>query len=576
MLIHRSNAPARRAAGRLLLAALVAAGAACASGGAGATGARVAAERGIYRPDVAHARPLTRAERSRFTETSTSADVRAFVDSLAALGSSRVVVGEFGTSGQGRVIPYVIASRPLVRTPAEARRLNRPIVYVQGGIHGGEVEGKEALLALLRDLAFEDYTNVLDSIVLIAVPMYNPDGGDALGPQERNRTEQNGPAQVGRRPNGDTLDLNRDYVKAEAPETQATLRFLAAWDPDVFVDLHTTNGSYHGYALTYSPPLNPSAVFTQAWVGDTLLPALRQRLRLKHRIESFPYGNFVSQDSVERGWFTYDHRPRFGTNYMGLRGRQGILFEGYSHDPYPKRVASAYTFLYELLSLVGDWREEVVDQSREADRRATGWGTQPDRAPTFTLRAALRTPSRREAVLVEALERTGDSVRTEPGLAPGLRRGRVRPVVMPIYDRFTPTARRTMPFGYVIPASETRAIALMRRHGLTLEQLPGPMTLAVERFTIDSVVRAPRRFEKHETVRLEGRWTTAREPLPAGTVLVRSGQPLAILAMYLLDPETDDGLVTWNVIDAALRVGGTYPVTRLAQPVLEPLTVLDR
>ena len=151
--------------------------------------------------------PRTRAERSGYTETSTHADVVAFLDSLKAVAGP-LAAGNIGTTSEGRTIPYVIASRPLFDSPEAARRSGRPIVYVQGNIHGGEVEGKEALQALLRDLVLEARPNALDSIILIAVPIYNADGNDAWGPQGRQRTEQNGPETVGLRPNADTLDLN--------------------------------------------------------------------------------------------------------------------------------------------------------------------------------------------------------------------------------------------------------------------------------------------------------------------------------------------------------------------------------
>ena len=162
-------------------------------------------------PAVAIAR--TRPERTNFLETSHYTDVVSFLDSLRAVNAP-LAFGSIGRSNEGREIPYVIASRPLVSTPAEAKRLRRPIVYVQGNIHAGEVEGKDALLALVRDLVFSPKPNVLDSIVLIVVPIYNADGNERFAPQSVNRTEQNGPELVGQRANAQGLDLNRDYVKA--------------------------------------------------------------------------------------------------------------------------------------------------------------------------------------------------------------------------------------------------------------------------------------------------------------------------------------------------------------------------
>ncbi len=554
---------------------------ACGGGAGGAAGAaggrpqpvpsgRPATQTGVYRVDYDRARPLTRAERSRFTETSSYDDVRRFIDSLRILGA-KMTAGSIGRTTQGREIPYVIASRPLVSTPAEARRMHRPVVYVQANIHGGEVEGKEALQALLRDLLFQEQFNVLDSIVLVAVPVYNVDGNERSGPQERNRSSQNGPAVVGERANADSLDLNRDYMKAEAPETRASLAMFAAWEPDVFVDLHTTNGSYHGYALTYSPSLSPAALVTGPFTRDTLLPELRRRMRLIHRTEVFDYGNFIAQDSVERGWFTYDHRPRFGTNYMGLRGRIAVLSEAYSHDPFARRVGATYAFVYELLSLVAENGDDIVDLSNEADRRATGWGTLPASSPPIPIRAALVAQApRREQVLVEQLDRIADTtVVSEPGVPRGLRRtGRIRGVAMPVYDRFAPTLARRLPFAYALGPEETAAVGALRLHGIVIERLESAMPTQVERYTIDSIVRAPRRFQRHNELRLAGRWSSESRTLPAGTLIIRTGQPLSIVAAYLLEPESEDGLSTWNVFDYTLRVGVAHPVLRVAQPIV--------
>src|ERR1051325_4077037 len=234
-------------------------------------------------------RPLTRAERTNFAETSHYEDVIAFIDSLKTLGA-KIEIGSIGKTALGRSLPYVIASRPLITKPAEARRLGRPVAYIQGNIHSGEVEGKEASLALLRDLLFDKNKNVLDSIVLIVQPDYNADGNEHFG---LNRIgSQNGPEQAGTRQTSCGWNLNRDYVSADAPETKASLTMLNRWNPDLFMDLHTTDGSIHGYALTYSPTLTPTAVTTRAYAADTMLPVIRQRMRERHGFEVNDYGDF--------------------------------------------------------------------------------------------------------------------------------------------------------------------------------------------------------------------------------------------------------------------------------------------
>lgn len=590
--------PVPRGLALATLLALLLGGAACASRGAprpprlpdppahpvrSGTGFTATVQRGataryVFGPDsaavaasVAYLRraPETRAERTGYAETSRHADVVAFLDSLAVMGVP-FHFDTLGRSGEGRAIPLVVASRPRVRTPDEARRLGRPVVWLQANIHAGEVEGKEAVQALLRDLAAPGARNVLDSLVVLAVPIYNVDGNERVGPQRRQRSEQQGPELVGQRPNAAGLDLNRDYVKAEAPETRAALRALNAWDPDVFVDLHTTNGSYHGYALTWSPSLHPSAGL-RAFNQDTLLPLVARRLAEQGAVRTFPYGNFslaygedVGPDGRKTGWYTYDHRARFGTNYYGLRGRLSVLGEAYSHDPFRDRVFATRAFVDVLLSTVA---EAAVDiQARARRFRAVG-----DTA--LAVRARLTTRPDTQEVLAERLVRvdtTGgrDTVGAEPGVPRGLRRtGQFDRLRLPVFDRFEATQVATVPrggwaFDATAPGAEAAA-RLLRTHGVQVRRLTAARAVEGEVFRPDSVLTAARAFQGHREVRVEGRWRTERRSLAAMAYVVPADQPLALLALALLAPESDDGLVTWNVWDAALGVGRDFPVVRL-------------
>lgn len=532
--------------------------------------------------------PLTQAERTGFRETSSHESVLAFLDTLQRTG--RVAYGVMGKTTEGRDLAYVIVSRPVYLTPASAHASGRPIVFVQGNIHSGEVEGKEALQALVRDLALAPGRNVLDSIVLIALPNYNADGNERLAPQARNRGAQNGPEMVGTRPNATGLNLNRDYMKADAPETRAALALFNAWDPHVFVDLHTTNGSYHGYHLTYAPSLNPAAelpgaTFGGAWARDSLLPELRRRVLARHQIRTFDYGDFAGGGAARGGgagrggrggqpatgitpteppaeWRTYEHTPRFGTNYYGLRGRIAVLSEAYSHDPFEQRVRSTYAFTRELLSLVAERRQSILALARRSDE-----ALRRGAIPPVPVRAVMAPAPRDAEVSYEEIERLGDSTRYEAGMPLGVRRtGRFRTATMRIFDRFAPVLTRPAPWGYAVAASDTSAINLARLHGLELWRLEGPWRGdAGPQFVVDSTVVAPQPFEGRRLVRLAGRWEAGPPlTLPAGTVIVRTAQPLGVLAMYLLEPESDDGLVAWDVGGRSARAPGTAPVIRLA------------
>lgn len=508
--------------------------------------------------------PVTRAEASNYTQTSTYGDVTAFINTLRALNAP-LAYGSIGTTTQGRAIPYLIASRPVVTTPEEARRLGRPIVYVNANIHAGEVEGKEALLALVRDLVFQKRPNVLDSVVLIAVPDYNADGNEAFAPEAVNRREQNGPPRVGTRANAQGLDLNRDYMKAEAPETRASLAMFDRWDPDVYVDLHTTDGSYHGFALTYSPSLAPPAYapgFAGDFTRDTLLPEIRARMD-RRGIPVFDYGNFEGPgdrditDTVKHGWYTYEHKPRYGTNYYGLRGRVSILSEAYSHDPFRKRVASTYAFVQEILSATARHAAAITALRASADSV---------RDPTVAVRSKLTMHPFDAPVPFEILVHTGDSTQTQPGVPRGVRRtGRFRTQLMPVYDRFEPALSIPRPAAYLLPAGFPAVADVLRRNGIAMTAVAPGARYRAQLFIVDSVVHAARPFQMHHETRITGHWRDTTIDAVAGATIVPATGRLGALAAYFLEPESDDGFLDWNFFDTALVRGRPYPVARLVR-----------
>jgi hypothetical protein len=478
-------------------------------------------------------RPLTRAERTNFMETSRYDDVVAFIDSLETLGA-KIHTGSIGKTIEGRELPYVIASRPLVKTPAEARPLNRPVAYIQANIHAGEVEGKEAMLSLLRDLVFDKKKNVLDSVVLIVQPIYNADGNEKLAPQAQNRGAQNGPEMVGTRQNGSRWNLNRDYIGADAPETKGAMAMLNAWNPDLFMDLHTTDGSIHGYALTYSPPLTPTAVNVLPY-AQKMLGVIRQRMLDRHGFYTQDYGDFsqtrpgarggapggalggggfgaagrqggrggpprvsleqMIADSIPTsGWVfsTYESLARYGTNWYGLRNRIAILSEAFSHDPFARRVASTYDFVSEILSYMSEHRTEVMNLGKQGDAKVAAWARNPGSSPQLALRARMDT-TRIEEVRVEQIAPLADSTKREPGMGMRLRTGIIKNVRMPVMASFAPTKTSTLPFAYAFDEKTAGAIApFLRLHGVQVERLTAQATVSAQAFSVDSVMERGR------------------------------------------------------------------------------------
>lgn len=513
----------------------------------------------------AQVQPQTRAERTGYRETSRYADVIEFVEALEAAGAP-VSVQYIGKSPEERKIPLVIASRPLPRDRQEARRQNKPIVCIQANIHAGEVEGKEASLMLLRDLSLSDDANLLDKLVLLVLPIYNIDGNEQFGPQSRHRRHQLGPELVGVRTNGQGLDLNRDYVKLEAPETQAAMEHVfTTWDPDVFLDLHATNGTLHGYHLTYSPPLNPAtAPGILAYTRDELLVDVRKSMRRRYGLRTFDYGNTPRWNFADKpfAWYSSAPLPRYSTNYVGLRNRIGILSEAMSHISFEDRVKATYRFVQLILERIAADAERVIELTHQADLQVKAWGADAATATAPELGVRFEFASRgREKVLLDRIE-TPELRDTKPADRPPGPPEDVIEYEMEIYDRFQATRTRRLPTAYFFTEDLPEVVKLLTMHGITVERLRSDWSGSVETFQIETVRRADRPYQGHRLMSLEGTFVSQEIIIPAGRCFVRTAQPLGLLIFQLLEPESLDGVAAWNLLDKRCRAKSSFPLVK--------------
>jgi len=497
--------------------------------------------------------PQTRAERTQFAETSHYSDVVDFLRGLQRHGAP-MTLQWMGQSVEGKPIPLVIASRPLVTTPMEAKATGKPIVYIQANIHAGEVEGKEAALALLRRY-LQEPAGMLDKVILIVVPIYNIDGNEKFGPQATNRPGQTGPEMVGVRPNGAGLDLNRDCMKAESPEMRGVLKFVYSWDPDVVMDLHTTDGTRHGYQLTYAPPCHPNTdPDVMKYSRDELIPAIRKEVA-KGGLRLFDYGNEENRKG-KPVWETFGYEGRYVTNYGGLRNRITILSEAMTHETFARRVADTETFVDALLQKLSRDAKRVVALTRNADRRVVAWGSDPSKAPELGVRFALASRGE-EGVLIE---KNGKPNATGPITS-------YEPIKMEVFDRFAPTKKAKFPAAYLIPASATKVVDLLALHGVKVERFDDPWVGSAETFKIKEVSISRGAFQGHRLIRLEGAFETAQANAAPGTYLVRTAQPLGTLAFDLLEPESLDGVMSWGFLGDAFKVGDSFPIQKVFIPV---------
>jgi len=501
----------------------------------------------------------TRPESSGFTETSRYDDVVGFMRSVAT-GSPRIHLTTFGYSFEGRALPLAIVGNVKDASPESIMASGKTRIYIQGNIHAGEVEGKEALLELLRSIAAGDHASWLDSMVLLVAPIYNADGNERV--ILTNRPSQNGPVGgMGQRANAQNLDLNRDHVKLESPEARSFVALLNRYDPHMTIDLHTTDGTYHAYHLTYEPPQHPgTAPVVTHYLNEQLLPAVTREIKRQDGWDFFFYGNLPWRASEDvRGWYASDHLPRYNHNYVGLRNRLAILSEAYAYLTLESRIRVTRRFVEEILNFVQAHCDEIRRVTGEADSHSVVGEQLPVRA------GYTKSPRSAEILLGEVTQErnpfTGATM---------LRRLDVKkPEVMPFFV-FEPTETERAPRAYLIPSGLARVIERLEAHGIRSVRLGKTSVMKVERFRITSSTTESHPYQGHNERTLTGAWQAAELEIAAGTVMVPVDQPLGRLAFMLLEPRSDDSLATWNLLDDALGKAEQYPILRTSSDLPLP------
>jgi hypothetical protein len=483
--------------------------------------------------------PLTVAEKTGYRATSRHADVLAFIEELKTV---RPVfrVESMGRSGRGQDMPVLVFGE----------RPGTPVVLVIANIHAGEVEGKEALLMLARDLP----PSYFEKLTLLFIPNYNPDGNDLIDPKNRaldlkNLEGQIGPeAGVGTRYTGEGINLNRDYMKMEAVESRNLSKLQSKWRPHLTVDSHTTDGSVHGYALTFDTSHIPCA--PSKYVHTKMLPDVSRRLDRRTGLKTFFYGNFVDEADLSKGWATYPHLPRYGSHYRGLTGRMDILLETYSYIPFKDRVFTTYEILKDIFDYTIEHGAEMMKICAE------GEAARPD-----PVAIAYGPPAPVGDCEILAWDMESQLARRIPGRE-------TRTYRMPHLAEFVPSKTVPRPAAYVIPKACASVIEKLEHHGIQIERLPAARAFEGENDRVGTVAKAPSpdcgSMKREETVVTVTR-TPGRITAEAGDVLVPTDQTLGTLAAYLLEPDSDDGLVRWGLLDDRLRPGASLPIARVSR-----------
>jgi len=490
---------------------------------------------------------LTVPEKTNYDSTSKSVDVVAYVEAIQK-HSPYVHVEKMFTTKAGRPSPVVIMARPKISSPKEAVASGKPIIYFQGNIHGGEVEGKEALMLLMREILLGNRKHLLNNQILIFAPNYNPDGNDNLSSTHR-RSQAHCPFLVGARRSGGDFDLNRDGIKLEAVETRGLMKnILQRWDPDLLVDMHTTNGTWHGNELTYAHSYHYAGhAATSDFTEQQLLPTVKKAMLDKYDLHCSIYGNYHFRDGwPPKSFYTYNHHPRYLINQMGLRNRMAILSETFAHDNFYQRIHSAHKFAVEILAFTNAHGKQIQAINQEAEeatiKEIKENAGKIQRGVRFKMVPKAQ-PFRLRTYDYQAYTDTNNSVQYAR-----------LPTIIEVegvqnYSAFESTVKATVPRGYIIPARFQKVVDKLKAHGVFVEKMKQAATFSGEVFMVDKLKVAAYKFEHHHLVTLAGEFQEETKKFKVGDYKILLTQPLANLIFYMLEPQSDDGFATWNFFD---------------------------
>ena len=508
-------------------------------------------------------------DRSGGTRTPRYDETVAYCQRLAA-ASPWARYTTFGVSPQGRTLPLLIVSKQKAFTPAAAARTRQAVVLIQAGIHSGEIDGKDAMFTILREMLVQHRdTGVLDSVIILFVPIFSVDAHERFSPY--NRINQNGPAEMGWRVTAQNLNLNRDYMKADAPEMRAMLTLFRQWLPDLYIDCHVTDGIDMQYDITYATELGPSIdARIAAYLKQTLLPPVLDRVE-KDGHHIFWYVFPREETDLSKGMGGGASTPRFSTGYAALQNRPSILIETHMLKPYKTRVEATASFLRGTIASVAGSASALRRVVREADQRRIAVA---DRI--LPLKFELGKDS-------TMLPFKGIRLRAEQSEISGGRHliytGEPYEIMVPFFDHILTVDSVALPAAWVIPPEWGFVPEILALHGVHVRILAQAETLTITTDRFTNVRFAARPYEGRQTPTYTSAAVTARRAFPAGSIVVSAAQRASHVAAHLLEPRSGDSFVAWgffNTIFEQKEYAEDYVMEKEGKAMLDADPVLRK
>jgi hypothetical protein len=517
----------------------------------------------------------TPAEKSDYRTTPRYDETMAYLKRVAAAAPRQVKLETFGKTPEGRDLWVAIVSADGVFDPAGVRKSGRAVLLIQNAIHAGEMDGKDSCLALLRDMVItKSQARLLDHVVVLILPIYNADGHERFGPY--NRINQNGPEQMGWRVQAENLNLNRDYLKADAPETRAFLKLFQRWLPDMFIDDHVTDGADYQYDTTYAIDVGPDVSPASAdWLEHQLKPYIEKSVGATGHVIGEYVG--VGEANPGRGLEVGHDTPRFSTGYVLLQDRPALLVEMHMLKDYKTRVTGNYEILRAILEVMDRDAARLVTMNRDADAATVAAGRAADPNAKFPLRLAATEETetfhflgyKRTTTLSAVSGNLWNEYSHEPDNFD-----------IPLHSRLKATLTVAPPRAYIIPAPWTKVTDVLRAHGVEMWPTTAAWSGEVETYRC-APKWAERPYEGHHVLGGGSEFAPTPPPdcravreklsFPTGSMVVPLDQRAAKVAIHWLEPQAPDSAVYWGLFDAVFEqkeYGEPYVLEKLAREMM--------
>ena len=516
---------------------------------------------------------ITYFERSGFTATPQYDKSMEYFQRLADF-SPWAEFKSFGISPQGRELKFLIVSKEKAFSSSETKEIHKPIVLIINGIHAGEIGGKDASMLLLRDILItKEKESLIDSATLLIVPIFNIDGHERIG--KYNRINQNGPEEMGWRTTAQNLNLNRDWMKADAPEMRAMLKLFSEWLPDFTIDTHATDGSDYQYTITYSVEKFSNIYSgTAQWLKEKFIPSLEKGVGDKGFLV-YPYIYLKKwREGLDGGIIDWASTPRFSTGYAALQNRPALLIETHMFKPYKERVYSTKAMLETAIEFVNTNATDLIELNLEADN----YSAEKLLGPKKYLHVSFE-----ESDKYNLIDFKGYEYYQEPSQISGTNKLVYTDVKkdfkIKFYNDIVPIDSVQLPKGYLIPEEWSGIVDVLKTHGIQVNYLQVDSLIEVTKYHFKNVKFDTSSYEGRQRVNFEYDLIREKRIVPSGTFYIPTNQRSIRVIANLLEPKSDDSFIRWGFMNSIFEQKEyfeNYVMEKIAEEILKKDTELHK